>query len=355
MGFTLIELLVVIAIIAVLIALLLPAIQQAREAARKSQCTNNLKQFGLALANYESTFRCYPMGSIPGECTPGGGQQLWGAWSIHCQLLPYMDQSQVFDRINFSFGSRFDNTSPCVGAYINANSSAWLTNVSAFLCPSDSNKNTGTSFGRINPGNNYMGCVGDTLTPYSGGLNDQRGVFYIRSNTRISEVEDGTARTIAFSERVKGKNDTSFLNPKADWFNNGPAIPAGNTVPRIGPVNMLAWKNAVNAHAATNGPPRTNYITSGARWWMRGHLGYTLFNTVWTPNSTNADVLVGGCGEGDCSGVMSASSNHQGVNACMCDGSVRFVGESIDEAVWQAMGSMKGNEAAEQGGAINNG
>ncbi len=166
LGFTLIELLVVIAIIAVLIALLLPAVQSAREAARRAQCTNNLKQLGLALANYHSATNAFPQGyaqNAPGTPTGyiSGSDSGWGATSVHCYLLPYMEQTVVFNAINFSI---------CTETNLDGGiqATALGTRVQSFLCPSSGlpvgNLYSCLSVAALNqiryPGNNYWGSVG---------------------------------------------------------------------------------------------------------------------------------------------------------------------------------------------------
>jgi prepilin-type N-terminal cleavage/methylation domain-containing protein len=139
-GFTLIELLVVIAIIAVLIALLLPAVQAAREAARRAQCTNNLKQIGLALHNYHQTIDRFPMGKSESAFQIGyaGGYAGWTEWSAQALLLPYMEQSPIYNAINFSFCGGYS-----YGQY--SNGTAWTRLISAYLCPSDTNAGAGVS------------------------------------------------------------------------------------------------------------------------------------------------------------------------------------------------------------------
>ena len=130
-GFTLIELLVVIAIIGVLIALLLPAVQSAREAARRSQCVNNLKQLGLALNNYHSTNNSFPLGGNPAPYQPmNGGCTVWAGWSAQSMLLPYLEQVQVYNAINFYFTGRGSGVSE------NIQKTAMTTRINAFLCPS---------------------------------------------------------------------------------------------------------------------------------------------------------------------------------------------------------------------------
>ena len=186
-AFTLIELLVVIAIIAVLIALLLPAVQAAREAARRAQCTNNLKQIGLALHNYHQAVGSFPMASTTAYSDPGVQTQ-WGTWSAQSLMLPYLEQTQVYNAINFDWTNWYD-----VGAPIN--STIWNMNLAAFVCPSDG------LTGQAN-NNNYFGSIG-TTTGFSGGSNPtggSTGIFAHLLTYGIANVTDGTSNTIAFSE-----------------------------------------------------------------------------------------------------------------------------------------------------------
>lgn len=179
-GFTLIELLVVIAIIAVLIALLLPAVQQAREAARRSQCKNNLKQWGLAAHNYHDTHGALPMGAaLPSQ------------WLWRSMLLPYLEQGNLWNRVNFQSRLCFS-----AAAIAGANSPTKEL-IGVYNCPSDPNTSR--------PYVNFAG--GDHMpTDYmgvSGGARDSNvdGVFYIRSRTRLADITDGTTNTFMIGER----------------------------------------------------------------------------------------------------------------------------------------------------------
>src|SRR5208282_723912 len=134
-GFTLIELLVVIAIIAVLIALLLPAVQSAREAARRAQCVNNLKQIGLAIHNYHTASNTFPPGSAASYNTYNPGCVAWMGWSAQGLMLPYLEQSSIYNAANFSYDSWNDNAT---------NQTARDTRIAAFICPSDTNAGQST-------------------------------------------------------------------------------------------------------------------------------------------------------------------------------------------------------------------
>src|SRR5262245_3983676 len=206
-GFTLIELLVVIAIIAVLIALLLPAVQSAREAARRGQCTNNLKQIGLAAANYESSFGSFPWGEGPTLDT------YWGPLAM---MLPYMEQGPAFSAINLVFGSdnvggpRFPYPS---GPRVPVNSTVFTLRLNIALCPSDGREGLTTPVGH----GTYAGCGGTmpiaALTTGCDGLfckiEGSTDPFFFPMTgaasgivVRYADVLDGTSNTAAFSERI---------------------------------------------------------------------------------------------------------------------------------------------------------
>ena len=181
-GFTLIELLVVIAIIAILIALLLPAVQQAREAARRSTCKNNLKQLGLAFHNYAETHTIFPPGSV-------GGNQI-GTFAF---ILPYMEQSALYNKFNFSL----DHLDV-------ANKPANITPVIAYFCPSkprSSLNNSNTAFG------DYAVSSG-TGHSNSATHSNWKGMFNQNSNTRLRDITDGTTNTFAAGEKRTVENNT---------------------------------------------------------------------------------------------------------------------------------------------------
>ena len=201
-GFTLIELLVVIAIIAVLIALLLPAVQQAREAARRTQCRNNLKQFGLAIHNYHDNFNLVPPGWIG---VTGNQPDVSGinGWSWASRLLPQLDQSALYNQINFNL--QVGNAS---------NATARATTVNVFECPSDLvvKKWTIPAAGTTNPladvaGASYAGVFGKDEVDFCNGLAagvpcTSNGMFFLNSNVRFADVTDGLSTTLLVGERV---------------------------------------------------------------------------------------------------------------------------------------------------------
>jgi len=178
-GFTLIELLVVIAIIAVLVALLLPAVQQAREAARRTQCKNNLVQIGLALLNYEMAHECLPPGSVdPNRPIRNEAKGYHMSWMV--QLLPYLDQSNAFQHFDFS-----------VGVYDPKNKAAGDVRLSVFTCPSH------WSVGNTPGATTYAGCHHDVEAPID---IDNNGVLFLNSSVRHRDIRDGASNTIFVGE-----------------------------------------------------------------------------------------------------------------------------------------------------------
>jgi prepilin-type N-terminal cleavage/methylation domain-containing protein len=336
-GFTLIELLVVIAIIAVLIALLLPAVQQAREAARRAQCKNNLKQIGLAVHNYEGTFRVYPFGKGPSYA----GAPVYARWSQHAMILPYMEQAPLYHAIDFNAPPETPGMAGAIASFMPAYSNPTGVNavqsrtmIPAFLCPSDVSPTADW------PGqNNYCGNQGGWLCDRSdspGGPGDnspgevQTGVFYYLSHCRPADVTDGLSNTAFFSEKRRG-NGTP--DPKADLF----VIPHQTSRD----ATYLACK-AVNP--ATGTPLTSKWGYS----WVMGENCCTQYNHVSTPN-TNSCAGTGFPGTmTNMAMQVSASSKHTGgVNLMMGDASVRFMSENVDLDLWRGLGTRASGEVVQ--------
>jgi prepilin-type N-terminal cleavage/methylation domain-containing protein/prepilin-type processing-associated H-X9-DG protein len=315
-AFTLIELLVVIAIIAVLIALLLPAVQSAREAARRSQCVNNLKQIGLALHNYETSLGCFPMSM--GFDAPGFGYPEPVSYSGLSMLLPYMEQTVVFNAINYSV-VRGDP----------ANNTATATSVNSFLCPSDPQQNLPAG----EAGENYRPNSGSGLQYVSGasdpwGFNTSlppfNGPFYPVSKTRIAEITDGTSNTAAFSEMGLGDMSNAIGSAKTDqfWTQTWPST----TDQAISDCQSFPVTDLTKQGLSTSGVP-----------WLVGSTS-AMYNHVNTPNMRTCIFPPGRI-------VNTANSYHPGgVNVLLCDGSVRFVKDSTSLPTWRALGSRNGAE-----------
>ncbi len=342
-AFTLIELLVVIAIIGVLIALLLPAVQAAREAARRSQCTNNLKQIGLALHSYHSAHNRFPMGASKNDKDwPGDSNLIWASWSCHSMLLPYLEQQPLYASINFNWGIN-PYGDPCY----RINSTVSNTLLTSFICPSDTNAT------RPNI-NNYFASVGTTsdfmtVDCWGGAVSSCRptgstGVFTYFDCYGLQDIPDGSAYTIAFSESLTGKpNVNSYRGNSTRGVADPGAVRFDITTNPIVTIQGLqacatAFKN--NQQIASN----------KGQLWAFGARAYTLFQTIQTPN--DSQYKFGSCQFGcdDCgldqSWTVGAQSAHSGgVNVLLADGSVRFIKDSIAREVWWHLGTRDNGEA----------
>jgi len=348
-AFTLIELLVVIAIIAVLIALLLPAVQAAREAARRSQCTNNLKQIGLALHNYHSTHGVFPGGYGARTTTDLTLRGTWGSWSPHALMLGYLEQTAIYNACNFSVITK-DNGS---GAPIN-----WTVlnaRVETFLCPSSPLPQggndafpTGAGFPAglsRRTGCNYFGSVGPTLNWSGTSFNGMFGTDGPAISTR--DVIDGTSNTIAFGEWKTGDFDNSKLSPQ-DVVNPVPWTGGGGTGMNMpnGATALPGWlNNCAGAYKTSAGSGNTNMSYLGAEW-LTSMFGYALGNVLQPPNPPYPNCRT--CtwnGDWDCAGMYGLSSYHSGgCNILLVDGSVRFFKNSTNPLTMWALGTRNNGE-----------
>lgn len=326
-GYTLIELLAVIGILSILMALLVPAVQSAREAARRADCGNRLRQIGLATSSYHDTHNCFPV--VRTRITDLYG----GLYSGQSRLLPYLDQRTLYDAINYETGiwppDSYLSGSPFRWqlALNRANETAWNSRVDTFLCPSD-----GGAPGRN--GCNYRGNIGiggyyqvTALYPDSG-----NGVFPIYGPVSLAQIPDGTSHTAAFSERLRGSGSIDRFRAERDAFlihNQGDADDL-----------LLTCRIAARAGNVADG-----YAASGGNWIATG-LERTLYNHAQEPNGIVPDGL-----QRDtvpAVGMATARSLHPGgVNVLMADGSLRFVDEAISRDVWRALGSRNGRELVE--------
>ncbi|MBC7852552.1 MAG: DUF1559 domain-containing protein [Pirellulaceae bacterium] len=307
-AFTLVELLVVIAIIGVLVALLLPAVQFAREAARRMQCANNMRQFGVAMHTYHDTMRVLPAGIGP------------RSFSTHAYLLPFMEYSNIHRLIDFSAST---------GNAKNAEARGTL--VPVFNCPSDK----ANVFLKGWAGTNYRACQGSGIL-FGGtvqtdpsrqdyGVPAPNGVFFNGSWTSLGMITDGTSQTAALSEHIRGDSDQLQASERMDTFRPGTQPKTPDEALR----DCLAvnWQDISKQGVSDVGVP-----------WIEGYHSTTLYYHVGGPNSRS-------CMYPSNRIMTSANSNHpNGVNLTLCDGSVRFVGTSINLETWRRIGSKDQND-----------
>jgi len=339
-GFTLIELLVVVSIIAVLIALLLPAVQGARESARRSQCVNNLKQMGLAVVQYEESNRAIPP---TGMCNARSDSSspcyaTYPVLGMKPRLLPYLEQGSAFNAINMQ-GNDFNGI---------ANSTVRTMQIATFLCPSDYNVPIGTtSFvgqtKQIGYGNypNNMGThrahnggqfngpayiLGATLTVTPG--NPSTG-----STVTLSSIKDGTGNTVIFSEFLRGRNTSKRDGLHQVYQNTVDATSSSATT------SMLA--------ANCQGAQVKFTDTKGSDWMNQGCGEGGCYSHIMTPNQ-KACVFSDDTSFHTDHTSIGASSNHKGgVNVVMLDGSVKFIQNSVNKATWWAISTHKGAEVVD--------
>lgn len=323
-GFTLVELLVVIAITGVLVGLLLPAVQSSREASRRNDCLNRIRQISIALHNYESARQRFPSGSVsqPDPANPATPHSFY-RWSALAQGLPFMEGAPLHAQLDLSaplYQASFQ-ISP-------VNQNAVQTIVPPFLCPSDRQARVSPAFGPTN----YALCAGTGAgggTPF-----DADGMFYVNSSLRVADVTDGASHTVLASEGVLGETPPPLT---------GRAIANPQLVYGFA-IGVPLTTAACEATAVWNLSDPPSFA------WANGEYRSAMYNHWTTPNSRQFDCMsartVAPPEERYAAyGWRTARSNHPGgVNVALVDSSCRFIYDAIDFAIWQALSTRAGEE-----------
>jgi prepilin-type N-terminal cleavage/methylation domain-containing protein/prepilin-type processing-associated H-X9-DG protein len=352
-GFTLVELLVVIVIIAGLLGLLLPAVQGAREAARRTQCASNLRQFGLALVNYETARGVFPPTDARGSASLSGSAT--GGWSLHARLLPYAEEKTLADRFDFrkaAFTGNFSSQTPNP-----LFAPLFATPIAFLLCPSDPAPTVNTANGFAYGGNNFMVSIGSATADGRGTFlwNFARptdGIVYEKSRVRAAQIADGATRTIVGSEAVRsvgGDTDVAagsvpptpyqYTFNGSNDFNSADVSLKSSTTPTTAQIDALlaAWRTRSSGYG-WRGASSSSMRARGVSWAATTQ-GNGLTNGFLPPNSEIPDYVV------HWSGFFGPRSFHRGgANVLFADCHVVFLADSTDVAIHRGLHSIAGGE-----------
>ncbi|MDR0338343.1 MAG: DUF1559 domain-containing protein [Planctomycetaceae bacterium] len=360
-GFTLVELLVVIAIIGVLIALLLPAVQAAREAARRMQCTNNLKQIAIGIHNYHDTFQAFPAARnaqryfAAGDSNDSNHNTNRGyQWGITLQILPFIEMTPRYEVFKTMVSSTNGRCPP--PWYTNEDFSGngvqpefYSSPIATYMCPSDTYSEYPFESSSVQHAKcSYPSCRGDYVKYNQNETDERRGVFGVLRWTSMATVTDGTSKTIIFADRAVRQNSSS-----RKIRGHGTVVADSTTVVPQDCLDTLNTDRKTYKTTATMGQYEIGCMLFDGRSWQSG------FTTVLPPNSANC--IFGTASAYPNAAMVSASSYHSGgVNAAYCDGSVSFISETIDAGspssafrkedespygVWGALGTADGGES----------
>lgn len=303
-GFTIVECLVVLVMVGILAAILIPAVLAARRAADKSHCLNNLRQLGIALSNYSSTFNSFPPGNTRGA-------------SIQISILSYVEQTQLYNAINFRTDLLYSISNRTVAS----------TSLSEFLCPADYQITVGRDeFAWTS----YAGNRGIGVQKYG-----ENGAFAFPPGVTVAvgDFTDGTSSTVAIAEWSLGNGPREDRDPRKATFHTRPKLPAPEEFDRFSDL----------CHNIDISSAKTNSNHKGLNW-MHGEFGKTLYNHTLAPNDHT-------ClnGSGYQIGAWTAGSSHPGgVNVLFADSNVHFIRETIALPIWRAIGSRNGSEIVSQ-------
>jgi type II secretory pathway pseudopilin PulG len=326
-GITLVELLVTLSGLCLLMALVLPAVQSTRESARKTQCLNHLRQLTLATQSHMSTRGTdLPLTSTNGFSADAG--RLLPSNSPHAQLLPFLDQAELFSRIDlFDMSANSPGAQP---AFISpANNECLSVRIPVFLCPSDREHPGATNY-RANMGYG-PGVYGPGPPAKTGFAGNVAGAFVHGRSTRAGEFRDGASKTVLFSEKIIGDGQPGRYTPWADYFYV------------MGDISSADEAVAACRSLAIPSPRHASY---GGWTWLFGGWNSTWYNHILAPNSAVPDCAAGGDAmAGGGPGAYAARSYHRGgVNVALADGTARFVSQEIELSIWRALSTRAGSE-----------